>query len=70
LAGIEDMLKGLDAKSLEMGMKSAKQFAATAEGKAMINKFKNKLPNDKEKLMQTLSENPEIIKSIEKFLNL
>lgn len=70
MSGIDDMLNGVDQKTLENGMRSAKQFANTPEGKAMIQKFKGQMPTDKDSLMKLLSDNPEFIKHIEKFLNL
>ncbi len=64
----KDILKGMDPKMLEAGMKQATEFAKTAEGQKMIEQFKGKLPSDKDALLKMLSQNPDILKSVESFM--
>ncbi|MBE7062797.1 MAG: hypothetical protein IJN25_04065 [Clostridia bacterium] len=64
---LKNMLKDVDKKTLEKGMAQATAFAKTAEGKAMIDKLKNNMPADRNALMKMLSENPDIIKTMESF---
>lgn len=63
----ENMLKDVDKKTLEKGMAQAAAFAKTTEGKAMLDKLKDSKPADKDSLMKMLSQNPEIIKTLEAF---
>ncbi len=65
--GFENLLKDVDPKTMEKGVERATAFAKTAEGKAMIEKLKENMPADKDALMKMLAQNPELMKSVEKF---
>ncbi len=64
---ISDMLKGVDAKTIEKSMEKAKAIANTKEGKAFIQKYQEAKPTDKDELVKIVKENPELIKLIENF---
>ena len=64
----KDVLKGMDPKMLEAGMKKAAEFAKTAEGQKMIAQFKDNTPADKDALLKMLSQNPELLKSVENLM--
>ena len=64
---MDELLKGMDAKTLEKNMQKANDFAKTKEGKAVIEKLKKSMPEDKDGLIKMLSQNPDMIKSIENF---
>lgn len=64
---ISDMLKGLDAKTIEKSMEKAKAIANTKEGKAFIQQYQGVTPTDKDELLKIVKENPELVKAIENF---
>ncbi len=64
---MEELLKGIDEKTLEKNMQKANEFTKTKEGKAVIEKLKNSMPDDKDALIKMLTQNPDMIKSIENF---
>ncbi len=67
MKGFEDMLRGVDPKTLEKGMEQASAFAKTAEGKAMLEKLKSSMPSDKDSLMKMLEQNPDFLQSLGAF---
>ncbi|MDD6307761.1 MAG: hypothetical protein PUB07_00135 [Clostridia bacterium] len=68
MSTIEDMLKGVDANVLESGMETARAFAQTPEGKKFVEQFKNKIPTDKEDVLRTIANNPDMMKALNQFL--
>lgn len=69
MSDLNDLLKNIDAKTLKEGMEKAAIFAKTEEGKAFIAKIQKGDPKDKASLSKLLSNNPDIMKSVEKFFN-
>lgn len=69
------MLKNMDKRQLEEGIKKAKDFLSTPEGKSAAEKIKKGqlpegVPDDLKKAAETLSKNPESAKKLSSLLGL
>lgn len=62
-----DLLKGMDKKTLENNMDKATAFSKTPQGKALIDKLKGASPTDADALIKLIKENPDLIQSVESF---
>lgn len=79
---LNDILKNMDERKLQEGIKKAQEFLSTNEGKQFasqlsqgdLNKVASSLQDnpqnlsvgDRDKIIKEISKNPEIIKKIEK----
>ncbi len=69
MKNMSDFFKDKNSKEMESAIKKATDFANTKDGREVVEKLKHTMPKDKDALLNLLSQNPDILKAVEKFLN-